>query len=191
MKSFIIVTLLTGFFLFMNCERFQKNRQPWIPVFEDTHFTYLQTQSQKIQDAMDAIEQSIQSGSSEQAELSLAEARKFIQHLQHYYIPMTEVRQLIYDADRLYYLKRIEDARDKLQQAKSILLQISNPESPGLDRSLSEVVEMIDQLIFVMLNDPLQVPEKFQTLGRRTNIMLLKGDLILSESEFEVDSLKP
>jgi hypothetical protein len=101
------------------------------------------------------------------------------------YLPMTEVRRLVYDADRLYYLKRVEEAKGNLDKAKKLLVQIGHAVDPSLDKVTTEVVLVIEDLTLALDNSPGKVSDIFAKLGERINMMLLKGELVLAGATFK------
>lgn len=103
-----------------------------------------------------------------------------LSQLQFYFIPLTETRQLVYDADRLFYLGGISEAKHKLAQAKDFLRGIGKAEHHSLRKPANELVLLLDDLLLAIDDAPGEAPEKFRLVGNRVNLMLLKGDLVLS-----------
>ena len=100
--------------------------------------------------------------------------------MQFYFVPMSETRQLVYDADRLFYLGRIPEAKRKLGRAKDFLLGVGQAERHRLRKPANELVLLLDELLLTIDKAPGNAPAKFQLVGDRINLMLLKGDLVLS-----------
>jgi len=100
--------------------------------------------------------------------------------LQFYFIPMTETRQLIYDADRLFFLRRISEAKRKLAQAKDLLRRMGEAEGHRLREPANELFLLLDDLLLTIDEAPRDAPAKFRLVGNRVNLMLLRGDLVLT-----------
>ena len=105
--------------------------------------------------------------------------------LHFYYLPMTEVRQLVYDADRLFYLKQSDATKNKLKEANNLLMHVAESDGPNLKRSVNELIVMIDELILNIQESSRAVPTKFGEVGHRVNLMALKGEIILSDVTFD------
>jgi len=99
--------------------------------------------------------------------------------LKIYFIPMTETRQLVFDADRLFHLGRIREAKHKLAQAEDFMRRVGEAEDHSLRKPAKELILLLDALLLTIDQAPADTREKFQLLGDRLNLMLLKGDLVL------------
>jgi hypothetical protein len=173
--SFVIVVLLT----IIIYNSYKRPPEPWKPVLEDTSFEYF---NEPISEALNTIKdasEKIHSNQDQDASLQLEQAQQALFKLQHYYVPMTNLRQLIYDADRLYYLKRFDETNHKLELAKKILHDILDSYKPDLTQSIDEIILMIDALLLTIEDAPQTVPDKFAKLGHKVNLMTVKGELIL------------
>ncbi len=98
---------------------------------------------------------------------------------------MTEVRQLVYDADRLLFLKKVDKTQEKLKQANKLLTDIANSDGPNLEEPVNKLVLMIDELILSIQESSSTVPKKLRDVGHRVNLMALKGELILTDAKFD------
>jgi hypothetical protein len=187
MKRYLLFLIPVVFLLawFGGCQLFESTSKPWVPVFEETSFGYFNEVTQHALSSADEASKEIQAGHRDKADQKLRETVQSLLRMQRYYIPMTEVRQLVYDADRLFYLKKVDETQSKLKQARDSMIQIGNAESSGLSESAAEVVKMIDELLFAIENSSDSVATHFGELGHRVNLMLIKGELILSEVEFK------
>ena len=107
--------------------------------------------------------------------------------LRFYYLPITEVRQLVYDADRLFYLKEVDKTQQKLRLANKLLVEIAESGGQNLKTSVNEAVLMIDGLLLNMQESSDKVPDKFREVGLHINLMATKGELILSSAEFHYE----
>lgn len=178
-KLYVLCAIVIILILVILYNSYKTVPEPWKPVLEDTSFEFL---SDPISEALTAVEESLENmrvGQKKTAEQEMNQAQVLLRNLKFYYIPMTNVRQLIYDADRLYYLKRIDDTLRKLNSAKRILHEIIAAYGESLAHPIDENVLMIDALILAIEDDPKSVPEKFAKLGHKMNLMAVKGELIL------------
>ena len=103
--------------------------------------------------------------------------------LREFYIPMTEVRHLIYEADRLYRLKKYTAAEKKLSRAKTRLEPISRAGGKVLKKASRDLMLQIDTLIIETQNPGPSAPDMFRDLGRHVNLMVLRGELLLSDTK--------
>lgn len=182
---FLIAGIVIGFGV---CQSLISKSEPWIPVIEGTSFTYL---TDSITDAVEAVKSAkdnIQAVKKSKAEVELHEAIDLLLKLKSYYIPMTEIRQLIYDADRLFYLKRYDQTKQKLNEAKKLLLEVGHSDVPSLEKVARESILMLDELILAIDTSPKTASKIFQDVGHHINLMLLKGELIFEGSEFDEQS---
>lgn len=160
------------------CRLVQTPPEPWKPVLEESGFAYLDS---AVDQAVGAVEEARQSG----APSDLRGAATSLRRLQRYYVPMTEVRQLTYDADRLYYLGDIVGAVESLDRARERLLGVAAAGGADLQKSLDEVALLIDGVVLAVRERRPQVSERFRELGHRVNLLLLKGELTLAGETFE------
>jgi hypothetical protein len=174
---FLLLGLAVGFFA---CRLSQKTPDPWIPVLEGTSYAFLNGPLDRAMEATQAAEERVESNQMPEAEEELQTAMESLSRLQFYFIPMTEARQLVYDADRLFFLGRVPEAKRKLAQAKDFLRGIGDAERHRLLKPPNEVFLLLDELLLIIDEAPHDAPAKFSLIGNRLNLMLLKGDLVLS-----------
>ena len=106
--------------------------------------------------------------------------------LKNYYVPLTAIRQKIYDAERFLKLKKLKKAEDLLNDSKSILKAVDlTAKNSVFDKVVLELESMIDEAI-LSLDDSSKATtyNKMKTLGEHINLMLSKGDMVLSGIEF-------
>lgn len=171
------VVILSMSIIINSCSK--RPPEPWKPVLEDTSFEYF---NEPISEALNTIKDASEKFHSDQdqdASLQLEQAQQALFKLQHYYVPMTNVRQLIYDADRLYYLKRFDETNHKLEHARQLLHNIIGSFKPNLTKTIDEVILMTDDVMLAIEDAPQTVPEKFAKLGHKVNLMTVKGELVL------------
>ena len=181
----LVLGLLVG--IMSACGQPQKTREPWIPVLEDTGFSYLKGSVSQALTAVSRALHDVHAGPGERREENLQVAMDSLMKLHYYYLPMTEVRQLIYDADRLFYLKEVDKAQQKLRAANRLLVEVAKSGGQNLEKSLNEAVLMIDGLLLNMQESSDKVPDKFREVGLHVNLMATKGELILSSAEFHYE----
>jgi hypothetical protein len=161
------------FFIFtvlISCNQVNKNCEPWIPVLEKTDFSYLAK----------AVDKCIELQNNNKT----AQLNNQILKLKYYYLPMTEVRQLVYDADRLYYLKKPDFAIQKLNKADDILLIIGET-NPVLKKHTADLIYANSNLISSIKNSSKDVPQAFKKIAIELNLLLNKGELVLDNLEFK------
>jgi hypothetical protein len=181
-----LYVLMLGLFVGMmsGCQPSQENQGPWIPVLEDTGFSYLRDSVSETLTALDKASHEIQASQEAGSGDHLQSAMTSLMKLHFYYLPLTEVRQLIYDADRLFYLKEVDKTQQKLQAANRLLVDIAKSGGHNLETSMNEAVLMIDDLLLNIQESSDKVPKKFREVGHHVNLMATKGELILSGAEF-------
>jgi hypothetical protein len=164
--------------------RAEQEAPPWIPVLEPTSFSYLGRSSDQGLEEVRAALKALDAADRPATEAALRKIRHSFLQLRHYFIPMTEVRQLIYDAERLYALKRTDTARDHLVRAQKILAETAASGGTVMEKNCEEVDVMLQQLLSAMERSAADVGDRFHALGNRVNLLLVKGDLILAGIEF-------
>lgn len=165
------------------CQQDQKSL-PWLPVLEPSSFSHLEDTVDKGLDKLGRAEDDLAAGDQEEARIHLLEGKRALLELRHYFVPMTRVRQLVYDAERLYVLNRVEEARDNLNQARDLLIGIGNSDGEVLKETVNEVEVMIDRLLLAIEQSQSNVSDLFETLGHKANMLAIKGDLVLSGVRF-------
>ena len=165
----------------------QKDTHEWNPIFEETNFNYFNAGIEKslslIEDAyseaMEIKHESIQE--------KLHQAKNRLLEIKDYYLPLTDVRQKIYDAERSYKLNNIEKSEKLLTDSISILSSLDvKTKSENFDKVILKLNSMINAVIASFDEDSkLNTYNKMKALGEHVNLMLSRGDLVLSGIEFE------
>ena len=164
----------------------QKESEEWNPIFENTSFNYLSTEIARTISIIDEASLDRLEDNGKTLEEKLHQAKDRLLGIMDYYIPMTTVRHKIYDAERYYKLKDIKRSEKLLNDSKSILKTIdSAAENQVFDKVVLELESMIDEVI-LSLDDKSgsTTYSKMKTLGEHINLILEKGDLVLSGIEF-------
>ena len=152
---------------------------------EETSFIYLADTVDKALEIQKETGNSISFGDSSRALASLEKSRHALLKLKLYDIPMTEFRQLVYDADRLFYLGRKDEAKANLKKGKDILLAMVDRLGIPAGDSINELLQYVEELEIAFDHSPAKVGTILKTLGARVNLFLLKGDLILAGTTFK------
>ena len=179
----IVLLCIFGLFL-VGCQQDRQKSGPWLPVLEPTSFSYLEDTVARGLAWIDRAEAELAVKNQEKALENLQQSRHALLELRHYFVPMTQVRQLVYDADRLYFLNRVKEARNNLTRARGFLIAIGNSDGETLRKAASEAETMIDRLLPAMEQSPSNVAEQFRSLGHKVNMLAIKGDLVLSGVRF-------
>ena len=153
---------------------------PWKPVLEKTSFEYLEYSVENIMKDIQKTEKNLYNNK-EQSDKTLHHTMMLLSILENYYLPITQVRQQIYDADRLLALKEVQKAKNSLIKAENRLSRIETARgSMVIKKAVATLDKMIKEAILIIDGPYDQAAEKLKTAGAEANLMLLKGDLILS-----------
>jgi hypothetical protein len=164
----------------------KKESQEWNPIFENTSFNYLSTEIERTITIIDDASSDTPEDNGESLQEKLHQAKGRLLEIKDYYIPVTTVRHKIYDAERYYKLKDRKKAENLLNDSKSILKTVDSAAGNQVfDKVILELESMIDAVI-LSLDDKSgsATYNKMKTLGEHINLMLEKGDLVLSGIEF-------
>lgn len=160
-----------------------EEKPPWIPVLEETGFSYLEGTAKRIAESLDKARQDLAAEDGHDAQDSLRRAAQAAGVLLFYDIPVTDARQLIYDAGRLYTLGRPRQARLKIDQADRLLQRMGKSNGAILAAHVNEALLLTKELRLAMEANS-AVAERFEALGHKINMMAMKADLILSGADF-------
>lgn len=153
----------------------------WNPVVEQTHFDYLGTAVSRAISDIDAATAAGEAGDRTAGDAALQRARWELMAIKNYFLPLTAVRQFAYDAERRVNLKQPAKAKTLIENAKTALLpleQFAGQEQVAL--TVEELRAMMEECALSMDHAPAETNAKLKTLGEKVNLMLYKGDLILS-----------
>jgi hypothetical protein len=185
-----VLLILTG------CQDSAVERGTWVPALEDTGFSYLKTAAENLQVSLSELQSDLSQGNVEEARQEVEMAQKHIRALVYYQIPITEVRQLVYDAGRLHALNRHDATLEHLNRADQLLGEIETHGNASLHQALQELRVMIEKLRETLEQErqttstkylvdlSRSAADQFSALGHKVNLMAIKGDLILSGVEF-------
>ena len=195
-RTCCLLTIVALAFL-PSCQNSTAPRGSWVPEMEQTDFEYLRDAGERIKKDLQAVREHLSEGRTDNALASLAKAQDATKVLVYYGIPMTEVRQLIYDASRFHALERLKESVAHIDKAEEVLNEISQHGNTPILDMLKEPHAMVDELQSLLEKEykmsttreqdivSLKVAEKFQELGHKINMMALKSDIVLSGVYFD------
>lgn len=194
MRLFAAV-LACALFMLTGCQDSVVERGTWVPALEATGFSHLKTAGERLQASLSDLHSDLSQGKAEDARQEVENAQKHIRALVYYDIPITEIRQLIYDAGRLHALNRHDATLEHLNRADHLLGEIQTHGNTSLHQALQEPRVMIEKLRQTLEQERQTTSTKylielshsaaaqFSDLGHKVNMMAVKGDLIISGVE--------
>ena len=179
-KMIFVFVLLT----MVGCQ--QESRE-WNPIFENTGFDYFYKNIDRSLALIDAAGVEAEKENSEAVQQNLNQAKKWLLEIKDYYVPLTTIRQKIYDAERFYKLRNGQTAEGLLNDSKDILKSMDSAASnKAFDGVVLKLETMIDDAILSLDDDSEESTySKMKTLGEHINLMLSRGDLVLSGVGFD------
>lgn len=162
-----------------------KEDKSWMPVLEQSGFDYLNDSMDILIKDLKEAEDEFRQGQSDELNKSLHHTMKDLLKLKMYYIPMTQIRQNVYDADRLYLIGKFEEAKNRLEKSAELLLQIGKLESKTLKNAANELRILLNELAVGIETGAENIKSKFKTAGEKANLMLLKGGLLITDIKFK------
>ena len=180
-KKYLLVFILLILF---GC---QQEKYEWNPIFEETNFDYLKTNIEWSLSLIDDAYSEANKNKEKSIREKLYQAKNRLLEIKDYYVPLTTVRQKIYDAERYLKLNNIKKSEKLLKDSKSIITSLDlMTKNKIFDNVILDLNSMINEAIASLDEDSkLNIYNKMKTLGKHVNLMLLKGDLVLSGIEFE------
>jgi flagellin-specific chaperone FliS len=165
----------------------QQEKSEWNPIFEQTNFNYLNA---SIERSMALIEEASSEADNKRTEAiqeKLDKVRNQLLAIKDYYIPLTTVRQKIFDADRYFKLNRKEETERLLNASKAIIASLDlTVKNEVFDKVIIDLDAMIEEAIASLdENSKQNTYNKMKKLGEHVNLMLNKGELVLSGIEFD------
>ena len=149
---------------------------PWKPVLEDTSFQYLEYSVESIIKETRTLEKDLKSSKHGSPDKTLHHTMNLLLTLENYYLPITQVRQQIYDADRLISLNQVQKAKDNLIRAENRLARIENSNvSRVIRKAVTRLDTLIKEAIFEIDGPYEKAVAKLEAAGIEANLMLLKG----------------
>ena len=181
LKKFLLVFTLLMLF---GC---RQEKHEWNPLFEETNFDYFKTSIEKSLLLIDDAYSEANRNKQQSVQEKIVQARYRLLEIKDYYIPLTTVRQKIYDAERYYKLNNLKKSEKLLEDSKSIIKSLdSATKSEGFDKVILDLNSMINEVISTFdEGSTLDACDRIKRLGEHVNLMLYRGDLVLSGIEFE------
>ncbi len=182
------------------CHEDAVERGSWVPALEQTGFEYLRDSGGRIQAALQAGQEELAAGNAVEALASLADAENATRILLYYDVPITEVRQLIYDAGRMHALQRQQEALNLLDRSAKVLLEVEQHGSNSVQQAIQELRTMTSDLQMLLAEETQamtarskaslskMVSAKFEVLGHKVNLLALKSDMVLSGADFGLET---
>lgn len=177
--------LLSGVVILFTILACSQEQAVWNPVVEQTHFDYIGASVSRAISGIDAATAAGDADNWETGGPALKHARRELMAIKDYYLPLTAVRQFAYDAERLVNLKQPAKAKALIERAKGALVpleQFSDQEQVAL--TVEQLLAIIEECLLSMDHTPDETTAKLKSLGEKVNLMLYKGELILSGVEF-------
>ena len=164
-----------------------QNTAEWNPIFENTNFDYLKRYVEQSLQVVGELDETTRDIAQTADQEKLAQVRKKLLELKDYYIPLTTIRQKIYDAERYYKLNQIKPSEKLLNEAKAIMTSLDAlTESAVFDTVIADLDSMIDSVVASLDDRSKETTyHKLKALGQHINLMLEKGELVLSGVAFD------
>jgi hypothetical protein len=165
----------------------QQERSEWNPIFEETHFNYLTTNIERSMALIEEASSEADNNRTEAIKEKLDKARNQLLAIKDYYIPLTTMRQKIYDADRYFKLNQMKETERLLNASKTIITTLDlTTKNKVFDKVIIDLDSMIEEVMASLdENSKQKTFNKMKILGEHVNLMLNKGELVLSGIEFD------
>ena len=180
-KKYLLVFILLILF---GC---QQEKYEWNPIFEETNFDYFKADIEGSLSLIDDAYSEANKKKEESIQEKLYQVRNRLLKIKDYFIPLTTVRQKIYDAERYFKLNNIKKSEKLLNDSKSIIRSLDlTTKNMMFDKVILDLNSIINEVIISLDEDSkLNTYNKMKTLGEHINLMLYRGDLVLSGIEFK------
>jgi len=180
-KKYLLVFI---FSILFGC---QQEKSEWNPIFEETNFDYFKTNIERSLSLIDDAYSEANKSRDASIQEKLHQAKSSLLELKDYYIPLTAVRQKIYDAERYFKLNNIKKTEKLLNDSKSIILSLDvTTKNKVFDKVILDLTSMINEVMTSLDEDSKpNTYSKMKTLGEHLNLMLSRGDLVLTGIKFD------
>jgi plasmid stabilization system protein ParE len=165
--------------LFWGCDR---TPEGWTPVLEETSTVFLETETDRIHDHVRTALEHLQSDP-ERAEEALTEAEVGLGHLQGYYLPLFRARERAYNAYRYHHLGNENRTVEELQKIEDAFEEMAVNLEDGELRELQALTRTVADARIAALADTETAGPLLESLARRLDMAVLKGDLILNPND--------
>lgn len=157
------------------------------PVMEEIGFSYLEETGTRIRTFQQQALQDLAAHRIEEASDAMKKAMDESAVLLFYDIPITEIRQLVFDAGRLYVIHGPKPASANLDRAAALMQRIADRGGPGLSAEMDEGLLLTEDLLLALNENSSSVVKKFETLSHKVNMLAMKSDLVLSGEHFSTE----
>ncbi len=198
MKNQIYYGIILGTALLMiSCQEDSGARGSGDPAIEQAGFGYLTDSGVRIQKALQTGREKLTAGNEPAALASIKDAESAVWILLYYDVPMTEVRQLIYDAGRIHAMQRQQDALNLLKRSAEILLEVEQRGGSSVHEAMQEIRATTSDLQMLLEEETKtreakpkaelskKVAAKFEVLWHKVNMLVLKSNIVLSGADFD------
>jgi len=175
-KAFQLTMLLACVSTVWGCDR---SPEGWTPVLEQTSTVFLETETRRISEHVGIALDHLRTDPG-QAETALKEAKATLDHLQGYYLPLFRVRERAYNAYRYLYLGDEAQAVEELGRVRETLENMVENVEGGALLELLSLSESVADARIAALAAPEKAAPILESLARRLDLVLLKGDLIIT-----------
>ena len=181
LKKYLLAFILL---ILLGC---QQEKYEWNPIFEETDFGYFKTNIERSLALIDDAYSEANKNKEESIQEKLYQVKNRLLKIKDYYVPLTTVRQKIYDAERYFKLNDIKKSEKLLIDSKSIIRSLDlMTKNEVFDKVILDLNSMINEVITSLDEDSkLNTYNKMKKLGEHINLMLARGDLVLSGIEFD------
>lgn len=172
------------FLILLGC---QQEKAEWNPIFEETSFEYFNSHIERSLALIDSASSEADRGNEDAAQEKMEQAKNSLLQIKDYYIPLTMVRQNIYDAERYFKLKDIKKAEKLLNDSISMVTSLDvTTKNTIFDKVILDLTSMTRD-VMTSLNEGSKTDTytKMKALGEHVNLMLSRGDLVLSGIKFD------
>jgi hypothetical protein len=165
----------------------QQEKYEWNPIFEETNFDYFKTNIELSLSLIDEAYSEENKRKEESIQEKLYQVKNRLIKIKDYYVPLTTVRQKIYDAERYFKLNNIKKSEKLLKDSKSITTSLDlTTKNKVFDKVILDLNSMINEVILTFdERSTVNTYNKIKILGEHVNLMLYRGDLVLSGVEFK------
>jgi hypothetical protein len=157
------------------CDR---SPEGWTPVLEETSTVFLETETRRLSEDVGTALTELRADP-ERAEAALEEARKSLDHLLTYYLPLLQARERAYNAYRYLFLGDDDRCVQELGKIAEAFEGMVGAFDGGALSELTSLAEMVADARIAALADPEAAAPILESLGRRLDLVVLKGDLII------------
>jgi hypothetical protein len=175
-NAFYLVMLLGLTGVVCSCDRTPKG---WTPVFEETSTVFLETETGRISDQVAAALIHLRSDPG-RAERALSDAKASLEHQRVYYLPLFQARERAYNALRYLYQADEEKVLEELGLIQETFEGMADGLGGGALLELESLAEQAAKARVAALADLEECAPSLESLARRLNLAILKGELIIN-----------